>query len=574
MKNPPVSALLSSFAGALTLAALAQSAAPNFNQDVAPIVYAKCAPCHNAGGPGPFPLTSFEEVKKHALQIATVTKSRYMPPWLPSEQRIEFADALRLSDEQIKIISDWVRAGSSEGPSSGAPPAPEIHEGWRLGPPDLIVKAPRAFRVPAQGSDIFWNFVLTPQLTQGRFVRAVDIRPSNAKIVHHANIFVDRTGSQRVHEQSPGAGFPGMDVTVLRSPLDLEGHFLFWKPGTIPSSEPDGLSWPLNPGNDLVLNMHLQPSGKVEWEQPVLGLYFTDRLPARFPYLLQLEHDGAIDIPAGRRDFIVTDSLRLPLDTQVLAIYPHAHYLGTRLQAWATWPNGNRVSLICIPAWDPNWQAVYRFRDPVHLPAGTVVTMRYHYDNSGGNPRNPNHPPRRVEGGNRATDEMGHLWLEVLPQGSGDARRIYAEAWARHQLEKYPNDYYANLTLGALALSRLHAPDAVAPLRKAVRLQPTDPIARNLYAAALDATGRLTEALVQFRLAVQEKPDYDNARFNLAHALARTGDTAGAIDNLRAILADHPDDPVAKEFLDQLTIVPEQVESKSAGRNDATKVDH
>ena len=570
----PTSALLTSLSGALALASILQSAAPTFGHDIAPILYSKCAPCHFAGGPGPFPLTSFADVHKHARQIAAVTKSRYMPPWLPAEQPIEFADELRLTDEQIKTISDWVRGGSPEGPETSVPAASAIHDGWRLGPPDLIVQAPKPVRVPADGPDLFWNFILTPQLKRGRFVRAVDIRPSNPKVIHHANIIIDRAGSERMRERSPGAGFPGMDVTVLRSPLDLDGHFLFWKPGTIPRSEPDGLSWRLAPGNDLVLNMHLQPSGKVEWEQPIIGLYFTDRPAERFPYLLQLEHDGVIDIPAGQRDFIVSDSLRLPLDTQVLAIYPHAHYLGTRLEAWATRPDGNRISLIRIPAWDPNWQAVYRFRNPVHLPAGTVVTMRYHYDNSSSNPRNPNHPPRRVEGGNQATDEMGHLWLEVLPERGGDARRIYAEAWARHQLEKYPDDYYANVTLGALALSRLRAQDAVGPLRKAVRLQPNDAIARNLYAAALEATGRVPEALAQFRLAVQQKPDYENARFNLAHALARTGDTASAIENLRAILDAHHDDPAAKAYLDQLTSAPGQGESNSATINAAAKADH
>ncbi len=535
----------------LVLAAMAQ-AAPNFAADIAPIVNARCVPCHYAGGPGPFPLTSYADVKKHAQQIMQVTRSRYMPPWLPAKQPVHFADELRLSEEQIKTIADWVKAGAAEGESSGGAPV-EVDGTWRLGTPDLVVKAARAFRVPADGKDVFWNFILSPQLTRERYVRAVDIRPSNPKIVHHANIIIDRTGSERIREKTPGAGFAGMDVTVLRSPLDLAGHFLFWKPGSIPWSEPDGLSWRLDPGNDLVLNMHLQPSGKEEWEQPEIALYFTDKRPVRFPYLLQLEHDGLLDIAAGRRDFVVTDSFKLPIDTQVMAVYPHAHYLGALLEAWATEPDGTRVQLIKIPAWDPNWQAVYRYQEPLRLPEGTVVSMRYHYDNSSGNPRNPNHPPKRVEGGNQATDEMGHLWLEVLPERSGDARRVYAEAWARHQLEKYPQDFSANLTLGSVALSRLHAQEALEPLRTAVRLKPADAIARNLYAAALEGTGRMTEALAQFKLAVEEKPDYENARFNLAHALARTGDKAGAIENLRLILAARPGDAAATAYLGELT---------------------
>jgi hypothetical protein len=366
--------------------------------------------------------------------------------------------------------------------------------------------------------------------------------------VHHANIVLDRMGSIETE-----TGFPGMEVTVLGSVLDLDGHFLFWKPGTIPWNEPDGLSWKLDPGAKMVLNVHLQPSGKVEVEQPSVGLYFTDKAPTRFPYLLQLEHDGVLDIPAGDRDFVVNDSLKLPIDTEVFAVYPHAHYLGTLLEAWATRPDGVRVQLVRIPRWDQNWQAVYRYRDPIHLPAGTVVHMQFHYDNSSGNPRNPNQPPKRVQGGNQSTDEMGHLWLEVLPESGKDSRRIYAEAWARHQVEKYPDNYYANVTLGALAITRIHPEDAVAPLRKAVQLKPSDPFARNLYGVALDAIGQVTEALAQFRLALEEKPDYANARFNLAHALARSGNTAAAIESLRAILAANPNDPAAKSYLDQLT---------------------
>ena len=134
--------------------------------------------------------------------------------------------------------------------------------------------------------------------------------------------------------------------------------------------------------------------------------------------LLQLEHDGALDIPAGVADFPVSDDFVVPMDMDVLAVYPHAHYLGHLLEGYATLPGGTRKWLIRIPDWDPNWQAVYRYKEPVFLPKGTVISMRYHYDNSAANPRNPNQPPQRVRGGNQATDEMAHLWLQVLPRGA------------------------------------------------------------------------------------------------------------------------------------------------------------
>lgn len=533
--------------------AAAQPAPITFAHDVAPIIYKNCAGCHYTGGPGPFPLTSFRDVRKHARQIAAVTKSRYMPPWLPEHGIGDFDGELHLSDTEIEEISNWAAHDAPAGNLAESPSPPPSTGGWLLGPPDLIVKTPAAFRVPAAGADLFWNFILKPRLTRTRFVRAIDIRPSNPKLVHHANIIIDRLGSEESREKSPGAGFPGMDVSVLGSPLDLDGHALFWKPGSIPFSEPSGMPWRLDPGNDLILNVHLQPSGKPELEQTTIGLYFTDQPPTRFPYLLQLEDDQKLDIPAGDKNFTVTDSFRFPIDTQIVAIYPHAHYLGKVLEAWATRPDGTREWLIRIPDWDQNWQAVYRYRTPVHLPAGTVVTMRYRYDNSARNPRNPNHPPKRVQGGNLATDEMGHLWLEVLPEHARDARRLYAEAWARHQLEKHHGDYNADVTLGALALSRLHSQDAVAPLREAVQLEPGQPIAHNLYGVALDAAGRNTEALQQFRLAVKQKPAFDNARFNLAHALAKAGDKKAAIQQLQLILKTNPNDSVAQNYLDELT---------------------
>ena len=134
--------------------------------------------------------------------------------------------------------------------------------------------------------------------------------------------------------------------------------------------------------------------------------------------LVEMEHDGVLDIPAGARDFVVSDDFRLPMDVKVLAVYPHAHYLGHVLEGYATLPSGERKWLIRIPNWDPNWQAAYHFKEPVVLPEGTVISMRYHYDNSAANPSQSAFAAKRVEAGNQATDEMGHLWLQVLPEAA------------------------------------------------------------------------------------------------------------------------------------------------------------
>jgi hypothetical protein len=179
----------------------------------------------------------------------------------------------------------------------------------------------------------------------------------------------------------------------------------------------------------------------MESVRPTVGLYFTDKPPQKFPLLIQLEPDDALDIPPGARDFMISDDLTLPRDCEVLAVYPHAHYLGHVLDAYATLPSGERKPIIRISHWDPNWQGVYYYREPLFLPKGTVLSMRYHYENT---------TKMRVKAGNRATDEMGHLWLEVLPVGPGDHRLELQQALLVHRLEKYTHDFEALLHWGRL----------------------------------------------------------------------------------------------------------------------------
>lgn len=538
--------LLASFA-----ATLFAGTAPTFCSEIAPIIYQNCAGCHHPGDAGPFPLLSYEDVRKHARQIEAVAARRYMPPWPPQRGYGDFQDERRLTDKQIQLITDWVRAGSPEGFAAACPSAPVFPAKWRLGEPDLVLRAERPFVVPAGGPDLFWNFTFKPEITTTRYVRAIEIRPAGggndsqaisvARIIHHANMLVDRMGSSQRLETTLGAGFPGMELNLDRNPLDPESHFLFWKPGTVPYTEPDGFAWRLDPGNTLVLNTHLQPSGKPESVQPSIGLYFTDKPPTHFPVLLELEHDGALDIPAGARDFLISDWFKLPMDVDVLAIYPHAHYVGKLLEGYAALPDGSRKWLIRIPDWDLNWQAVYRYREPVHLPKGSVVSMRFHYDNSAANPRNPNRPPRRVLAGNQATDEMGHLWLQILPTAPGDHRRELEEAITRHRIEKYPNDFSAHLNLGAVLLSRLQTQAAISELETAVRLDPSRPEGHDMLGSGFESVGRTIEAVAQFREALRVSPDYINARYNLANALAREGHFAEAVAEFKLVLDAFPD---------------------------------
>jgi Tfp pilus assembly protein PilF/mono/diheme cytochrome c family protein len=514
---------------------------PNFAHDIAPILFRNCVPCHRPGESAPFSLLSYADAKKHAERIATVTSTREMPPWLPAAAYGDFAGEHRLTAEEIALIANWVKGEAPEGIASDTPPSPKFTEGWQLGPPDMIVEATRAFTIPAHGPDVFYNFIFTPGITTTKYIRAIEIRPGNSRLIHHANVIVDRARSARRQETEPGAGFPGMNVKIVRNVFDFDSHFLFWKPGSVPWVEQDGFSWRLDPGTDLVLNAHMMTMGMPEDVKPSIGLYFTDKPPKYAPILVQLDHDGALNIPPGDPDFVVTDKFTLPLDVDALAVYPHAHYLGHVLEGYAILPGGARKELILIRHWDPKWQSVYHYREPVFLPKGTTLVMRWHFDNSAANPRNPHRPPQRVFSGNQSTDEMAHLSFQLLPREPGQLRAL-EEAFMARQLEKYPDDFQAHLWLGALKLSRMDPNGAVGVLREAVSLQPNQPEGHSWLGVALEAIGLFRDAIEQFRLALKIQPDYIPARYNLAKALARTGQFDEAVQDFKQAEAAFPQD--------------------------------
>jgi len=524
-----------------------------FNHDIAPILFRTCARCHRPGEAGPFSLLTYADAKSHARQIAAVTKRRFMPPWLPEQGELKFADELRLSDNEIARIQAWVEQGTVEGNPPDLPPMPKFVEGWQLGKPDVTLKATKSYPLPASGSDNYWNFVFRAPVDRTRWLKAMEIRPGDKRLVHHANVLVDRQQNGRRQEQEPGAGFGGMELTIESEVFDPDSHFLFWKPGSIPYVEPDGMALRLDKDTDLILNTHLQPSGKPEAIQPTLGLYFTDKPAVLHPILLQLENDRMLDIPAGNKHFVVTDEFTLPVDVDLLAIYPHAHYLGKDLQALAKFPDGRSETLIHIPDWNLSWQAVYRYAQPVKLPKGTTISMNFAYDNSDDNIRNPNDPPQRVVAGNRAVDEMAHLWLQVLPENSprekDDPRILIIEAMSRHKLQKNPEDFEAHYNLAALLMGRGEISEALAHFTQANRIRPNEATVNNAFGAALLAAGRPEESVPHLTAALNARADYFDARYNLGNALASLGDFRGALAQFQAAVRINPEDANAEANL-------------------------
>lgn len=542
----------------------AASTPVTFNRQIAPIFYDHCSSCHHPGGAGPFSLLSYTDAKRWGSTIVNVTQSRFMPPWLPAPGYGDFADNRRLPDEDLRLIKEWVAAGMPVGDPAEAHKPPVYSKDWQLGPPDLILKVTSPLQVPAAGTDLFRNFILPVPITQTRYIRAMEIKPGAPRVVHHANIIIDRTASlRRQHPNDWQQGIPGMEVTFdSGDTFDPDSHFLFWKPDTPALIEPKGMPWRLDPGNDLVLNMHLKPTGKLETVQATVGLYFADKPPLARPMLLQLEHDGALDIPAGDANFVVEDQLKLPVGVDVLGVYPHAHYLGKRLEAYAVLPNGEKKWLVLIPDWDIDRQSVYRYRTPIFLPKGSVIHMRYTYDNSAANIRNPNSPPIRVRAGNRSVDEMGHLWLQVLPRalpGSNqDPRLLLEQAWMQNRLKKNPDDQTALYNLASVDMTDSDFAAAASLYRQILALTSDDVRTLTALGTALDRSGDWQQGQAEYQKALTINPEYADAQFDLAQLDFNHNNYAEAEQEYRGLIAQDPKDASAHNGLGAVLIATNQ----------------
>ena len=489
--------------------------AVTYNGQIAPILNAHCVSCHRPDAVAPFSLSTYAEVRARARLVANVTRRRIMPPWKPAPGVARFLGERLLGQEEIDLIQRWVAAGAPEGDPDRAPQPPSWPGGWMRGTPDLVVTMDAPYPLlPAAGEDLYRNFVVPVPTTRARFVQAIELQPATTRGIHHARILVDRSGSaRRLDAADPVPGYDDRHVDRARSP---DGHFLGWAPGTVPNEVADRLAWRLEPGTDLVLKTHLVPRGEPTPVQVSVGFFFADTAPTATPAVVQLGSQ-TIDIPAGASAHVVEDTYRLPADVDLLAVYPHAHSLARQVEAYAVLPDGAVRPLIRIDDWDFAWQDEYRYAEPPRLPAGTVVGMRFVFDNSAHNPHYPSRPPRRVRFGPRSTDEMAELMLQVLPVDAADRPALVRDA-ARH---------VAQVVLAGSRQALAAAPGSAALQER---------VGNDLF-----AVGRVDEAIRHLVAAVRIAPDRASAHYRLGTALATIGSTAGAMASYRRALDLRPD---------------------------------
>lgn len=389
--------------------------APTFNKDVAPILFGHCSSCHRPNEVGPFSLLTYADAKKRGRQLVEITAKKLMPPWKPVKGHGEFLYDRTLSDDEIAVFKKWYEAGMPEGDAKDLPPLPKFPEGWHLGEPDLILKVDKPFRIPAEGDDLYVHFVLPTGLQEDKPFRAVQVLPSNKKVAHHAVPILDAHKGKST-ELANQDGY----YIQFGGPGFLPRGFLpGYAPGMMTHELPEDQPGVLGKGLDVVLQMHYHPIGKEEYDQPQLGIYFTDNKPKRNPSVILMANND-LDIPPGEKNYTRMDEFTLPVDYEVRSIFAHMHMIGKQVRVWAELPDNSIRKLLLIDDWDYRWQDTYMYATPLVLPKGTIIKAEFIWDNSADHPRNPNSPPKRVRWGEGSADEMSGLIIGGLPVRASD----------------------------------------------------------------------------------------------------------------------------------------------------------
>jgi hypothetical protein len=390
---------------------------PTFSKEVVRVFQNRCQSCHHPGDIAPFSLMTYADAAPHADAIKYMTQTRQMPPWKATPGCGDFADPRVLAQDEIDVIAKWVDNGAPQGNLTDLPPAKNFDGGWALGQPDLVLSYPESYTPPVAG-DMYRCFPMPTNLPNDVYVSAIDIKPGDRQTVHHVIAYIDTTGdSQKLDDADAGPGYtsfggPGFTISNLGAST-LGG----WAPGARAAMLPENVALSLPAHSRVVLQVHYHPHGiKAIPDQTQIGIYYAKKKPQQLIYILPLINQ-TFTIPPNDPNYKVTASASAGWPVHLYLIAPHMHLLGRKMNVTATMPGGAQKCLINVDDWDFNWQGMYQFAEPVTIPYGTKLSLEASYDNSEGNWRNPNVPPKAVSWGEQTTDEMCISFLGVTLDG-------------------------------------------------------------------------------------------------------------------------------------------------------------
>ncbi|MEE2815408.1 MAG: redoxin family protein [Actinomycetota bacterium] len=355
-----------------------------FTRAGAPIAQRHCLECHRDGAEAPFALRDYDDFADRADMIAEVVRQRRMPPWFAHRGHLSFENDRRLTDEERQTILDWANGDRARGDSSDLPPPREFPQSeWRIGDPDLVLKVPVPIRVPAEGYVPYRYYVLPFNFKQDTWVQEIEIRPTNKRVLHHANLAYVAKG--------------------LR--YGQEGFITGQVPGGRPMQLDPGTAVLIPAGSTLALQCHYVTTGKPEVDRLYVGLTFP-RVEVERRLRCMIVSNSRFAIAAGASAHQVKSSRTFKHDAVGLGLFSHMHLRGRDMTFRVRYPDGRDEVLLMIPNYSFDWQDAYVLPfGKLRFPAGTRMEVTAHFDNSEFNPFNPD-PGEVVKFGQQTYHEM------------------------------------------------------------------------------------------------------------------------------------------------------------------------
>jgi hypothetical protein len=381
------------------------------------------------------PLRTYAEVRPWAKAIAASVSKRRMPPWHADPAVGHFANDRRLTERKIDVIQEWVRSGAPEGEKGKAAAIPKFAEGWAIGAPDRVVPIPEEQVVRADGPDEYVKILVDPKIERDVWVKAVELRPGNRRVVHHAHVMLvlpPKPGGGGRNARSPFAKSDGLKVIEEGAPViddgcaHPDGGYIIGRdhgetsvllasfvPGMTPDVWPEGVAKKIPAGAKFLFDIHYSKvTGKVERDRTSVGIVYAPGPPK-----VELERFEASNfyfaIPPGAEAHQVTACVDVPKDIDVLGLLGHMHYRGKAFRMDALLPDGTVRALLHVPHYDFDWQEMYRFAQPVMVPKGSRIKITAWFDNSANNRANPD-PKATVRWGEHTRTEMMDGWVEFV----------------------------------------------------------------------------------------------------------------------------------------------------------------
>lgn len=430
-----------------------QETVPTFYQNIAPIVWENCTPCHHTGGSAPFVLETYKDVAKRASFVQFVTEQNIMPPWKANPHYRSFAGEKSLTVQEKEAIRLWVAAGAPKGKKQKGIKMPKFSEGTASLPsPDWVLSMKEPMRIEGVNEHKFISYAIPYELPNDTFVRAIEYLPGNRELLHHCSYQV-----LAVHESVDFSKTPSFyvfsedSINGISDDFDFEFYGLIgkngerpvevfhngWLPGASPLTYPEGMGFYLpKKGVLLIRNLHYSPTPVDATDLSKFHLYFASKPVKRVVRFAAFNPTG---IDLSKEHIIKANTLdtfemniKINGDVSVLNINPHMHELGKYFLAYAITPSNDTLRLVEIPEWDFNWQEFYQFKKPLYIPSGSTIHAEAIYDNTVNNLSNPFDPPRDVffeRGSMTETEEMMRLTFLYIPYQKGDETIDLTQTW-------------------------------------------------------------------------------------------------------------------------------------------------